>query len=130
MKKRTTSTELNSEWVSTASMPDEFVYTNAEQVLNQPAFIVSSTDDSWTGQLYTKEQMFEMFRLGFKAKKVGAYRILRKLDVGEKIYLPFEAWNSTRTAANQLKKEFGSQFHVKKIGRYGEEGKIEITREV
>lgn len=130
MKKNTTTTEAGQSWVSTASMPDEFVYTNAEQVLSQPTFVVSSTDSSQLWHLYTKEQMFEMFRLGYKARRIGAYGILRKLNVGEKTYLPYEAWNSARTAANQLKKEFGSQFRVKKIGLYGGNGQIEVIRDI
>jgi hypothetical protein len=72
--------------------------------------------------------MFEMFRLGFKAKRKGAYSILRKLNVGEKTYLPFEAWKSARAAASQLEKNFGAKFQVNKTGRRGGQGQIEILR--
>jgi len=128
MKKNTTNTNPTSEWVSTASMPDEFVYTNAEQVLSQPAFIVSSTSESCTSHLYTKEQMYEMFRLGYMAKWRGPYRVLGKMAVGETTYLPYEAWDSARSAATRLKKNHGKEFQVKKLGKFGSEGRIEIVR--
>lgn len=128
MKNNVTITEHGTEWISTLSVPDDYISTTTHDLISKPAFIVSTTDDETTNNLYTKEQMFEMFRLGYRAKRLGAYSILRKLEVGEKAYFPYEAWNSARTAASQLERNFGTEFQVRKTGRHGDRSQIEVTR--
>lgn len=86
---------------------------------------------------YTKEQMKQMFHLGYEYKVKGVhidiektkpYSALKSMSVGDIILLPSKCWNATRTAASQLKKYFGCKFNIKKVTLKGEAGDIEVIR--
>ncbi|MBQ3949657.1 MAG: hypothetical protein II661_04205 [Bacteroidales bacterium] len=116
----------STEWVSTSTLEEQYIRKNSENILNEPGLSIFREDGK--EDYYTKEQMLEMFLCGFRARRLGAHSILRRMSVGEKTFLPYEAWNTARTAANQIEKNFGARFKVRKIGKHGERGVIEVHR--
>lgn len=145
--KQQTPTENYEEWVNKKICNDMFIQTFSEDILNKPKFIISPTDsDLDKMELYTTEQMLEMFRAGFLAvtrtdfgrealRKArygrvpdNPYRILRKLNVNDTTTFPYNSWGAVRTAASKLKSEFGATYRVNKLARVGQVGDIEVTR--
>ena len=137
------------EWISTRLTDDNFVINYSVDILSNPRFIVSPTEQGMAIEnLYTTQQMCDMFRLGFyamsntyagkqmlktqaeKTKKVenAPYKLIRNLSVGEHILFPYNKWSAARSAASRLHSQYGSVFKVTKLAHCKMPGQIEVIR--
>lgn len=126
------------EWYSSASASDDQAKMCCSTIIGHP-------DEYYNEKkLYTEEQLIEAFRLGIATitdteiwKKFvsvekywgkTAYNIMRKMNVGDVKFFPYDRWNAARSAASYLKANFGCIFRVNKRGLTGEEGDIQVKR--
>ena len=135
--------ETKDNWVVTCTFSDEEIKEFGQVLLESPAMTVNLFSEEKGQNLYSEEQMLEMFREGCLAvlrqryksktnkrnsKPPRPFPILRDMKVGESVTVPFEKWQAARTAASKLKRDFGCVFIVRKIARNKEVGEIEILR--
>jgi len=138
------------EWLSTRLTDNDFIINYCANILAVPRFIVNPSEQGMASmeQLYTTQQMCDMFRLGFyamsntfvgkqmlktraeKAKKVenAPYKLIRNLSVGDHILFPYDKWSAARSAASRLHSQYGSVFKVTKLAHCKMPGQIEVIR--
>ena len=109
-------------WVSSKSLSDAQIKEYCKEIISSPT-VVGGTP------MYTKKQMISMFKRGFeKGIFVYPFSAMRQMDVYDRLVFPYEKWNSVRTAASKLKKQFGCTFRVRKDGPHNEKGDIVVVR--
>lgn len=144
MEHTTTVTEESKDWVITQSMSDDSIRQYIKDLCNDPYMTIKNPDGNSRKKLYSVEQLCDAFRLGIRAMSdtetgrrimrerykhsIKSYSVLREMNVGDKHIFPYELWNTVRTAASTLKKQYGSVFKVIKLGRTNEIGDIEVKR--
>lgn len=130
------------QWISSVSIENLSADDYCSSVLTAPYLTVQSKQEET--ELYSKEQMLEMFRLGaeaatktileerakFRLQNIGLkpYTQINRLRVGDSIYLSFNEWGAARSAASQLKKMYGKVFSIRKNAAYNEQGDIMVFR--
>jgi len=60
--------------------------------------------------------------------KDAVYSLIRKMKVGDIIYVPYEKWVAARSAASQLGRLFNCYYQVVKDAPKGKIGQIKITK--
>lgn len=141
--KNLTITEIVDGWTVSKTIDDEKIKSMTKELLSHPSATIELGEQKQV--FYTMDSMLQMFKTGFSAARKmdikkelfysdtaemqpKPYTILRSMNINEKITLPFSAWKATRVAASVIKKHFNSEFTVRKLGPYREEGDIEVTR--
>ena len=108
-----TTLEPKEDWVATKSLDNECITEFGKELLDSPVFCISTTFGAST-QLYTKEQMLEMFRYGYSLFQ-KPYTFMHKMGVKDTVLFPIENWASVRSAASILKRQFGAVYKVEKV---------------
>ena len=126
MKRTTTTTEYHEEWVTTKSINDECANGFGKDLLDSPAFCADMSDGE-SVQLYTREQMLEMFRFGYSLFQ-KPYTFLHKMGVKDTALFPVEKWASVRSAASILKRQFGCVYRVERLVMSDNKSSIKVTR--
>jgi len=122
----TSITSINKRWVVSETETDKFVR-QYNEILNSPACGIT-TQDVEKVTYYSEEQMMKMFRLGYRCKAMGPYKILGKMAVGTTQVFPSESLFSVRNAASRLKKNYNKLFSIKRRMDKGKEVDIIVTR--
>lgn len=125
-------------WVISSSLNLEHIEQYGRDILSNPSVTLSIGDKPQ--ELYTKEQLLEMFQIGCmvmsKKEMKNAititdnvpFYVLKNMEVGDFVFFPYESWNAARSAASLLKKTFGTRFRVNKTGALGKHGNIKVVR--
>ena len=123
------------DWITSLSLSEEEIVELTTNILSNPS-LISKTSIGDDNHFYSYSQMIEMFVCGMSAKpdkKIkkmntsSAYGKMRTLDKGDTIVLPYDKWNSARTAASKLKKDYGVRYTVTLRARKKEK-EILVTR--
>ena len=125
-------------WNTNQTLTDNDISRISSHIISTPAVVQNQGSEI---KLFTTEQMYEMFRLGFYIRqKVGiakrsvkihttprgqsTFARIRKLEVGQKLVLPISEYGAARSAASTFNKTYGTSFRVNKLS----EEDILVTR--